>query len=129
VICVVDTHALVWYFLDSDRLSRTARALLKDGLNRIIIPTIVLAELKYLHHRGRVSVSYDALMEVIEADPRCELYPFDHDILSRLPVELEIHDGIICATALSLAAVSGDDVKVVTRDAEVTASGLVATIW
>lgn len=124
--CVVDTHALIWYFLDSDRLGHGARVVLKDGANRIVIPTIVLAELRHLHHRGRIGVSYDELMEVIEADARCELYSFDQDVLSRLPVELETHDGIICATALILTTVSGETV---TRDAQIVGSGLVETIW
>ena len=127
--CVVDTHALIWYFLDSDRLGQEARTCLKDESNRIVIPTIVLAELRHLHHRGRINVSYDELMEVIEADPRCELHSFDQDVLTRLPVELEIHDGIICATARVLSTASGETVKVVTRDAQIIACGLVETIW
>jgi PIN domain nuclease of toxin-antitoxin system len=129
VTCVVDTHALVWYLLDSDRLGRHARALLKEESSRIVIPTIVLAELKYLHHRQRITVSYAEVMDAVETDPRCELYSFDSDVLARLPLELEIHDGIICATALALTADSGDTVKVVTRDARITGCGLVATVW
>ena len=45
---LVDTHALVW-FLDGDRrLSQDARALLRDESNPLVVPTIVLAEVKYL---------------------------------------------------------------------------------
>jgi hypothetical protein len=51
------------------------------------------------------------------------------DVVNQLPVDLEIHDAIICATAGVCARETGEPPKVMTRDAAITASGFVETIW
>jgi PIN domain nuclease of toxin-antitoxin system len=127
--CVVDTHALVWHLSDSDRLGRNAGRMLRDPSSRIVIPTIVLAELRYLHHRGRISVSYSTVMESTEGDDRCTLFPLTEPVLRLLPVELEIHDAIICATALLLQRTCDESVKVLTQDREIVNSKIVETVW
>ena len=43
MVCVADTHALVWYLSASARLGKRAAALLERQDSRIVIPTIVLA--------------------------------------------------------------------------------------
>ena len=42
---------------------------------------------------------------------------------------LDIHDGIIVATALMAASTHGQPVALITRDAQITASGVVPVIW
>ena len=47
---VTDTHSLVWYFTDDQRLSKKAlksfESTVKEG--QIIVPTVVLAEILFL---------------------------------------------------------------------------------
>jgi len=50
---VVDTHALIWFISRDPRLGNRARAILRDPDVRLIIPAIVLAEIKYLAYRDR----------------------------------------------------------------------------
>ena len=54
---VADTHAAVWYLLDSPRLSRAARermALTIAGGDPIFIPSICIVELVYLVEKARI---------------------------------------------------------------------------
>ena len=44
---VVDTHALAWYLDDDPRLGAKAEAILDNRRVRIIVPVIVLTEIKY----------------------------------------------------------------------------------
>jgi hypothetical protein len=50
-------------------------------------------------------------------------------IVDRLPTTLNIHDAIIVATALIYRDVLGESVALITRDAEIIASGLVPVHW
>jgi len=129
MVCVVDSHALVWYLTDSPRLSRKAAELLEAADSEIIVPTIVLAELKYLHHRNRIPLSLGAVRSLLRTDDRCSFVPLTDEIVDLLPVGLEIHDGIICATALVLERIHAAPVTVVTCDREITSAKLVETIW
>ncbi len=56
---VVDTHALVWFLAHDSRLSEKARTVLQDPTVRLIIPAIVLAEIKYLSSKGRFAQTLD----------------------------------------------------------------------
>jgi PIN domain nuclease of toxin-antitoxin system len=53
-IYVVDTHALAWYLDDDPRLGSQAELVLDNDDVRLIIPAIVLAEIKYLAHKNRL---------------------------------------------------------------------------
>ena len=46
-----------------------------------------------------------------------------------IPGNLEMHDGIIVATALLIQDSSDEDVAVITRDRAIRDSGLVETVW
>ena len=54
---VLDTHTLIWYLTGNPRLGPTLRQLLEQPDTQIAVPTIVLAELKHLQSRKRVSLS------------------------------------------------------------------------
>lgn len=129
MVCVIDTHALVWYLTDDKRLGKRAAAMLDRPDTRIVVPVIVLAELKYLHQRSRISLSFSAVQTIISADERCAVYPVNEEIVDLLPLELDIHDAIICATALACRRASGEDTVVLTKDRAITDSGLVSTAW
>lgn len=126
---VVDTHALIWFLERNRRLSRAARAALSDNRAEVVVPTIVLAEIAWLHPRRSVPVDpMEALGYVTDA-PNSYLYPLDEGIVSRLPATLDIHDAIITATALVFRDVLGKRTAVVSRDAEIQSSGLVEVVW
>jgi len=123
---VVDTHTLVWFLSRSPRLSRAAHAILRDPSVRLIIPVIVLAEIKYLGNRGRFAQTLDDILHVISADPRCFVYPLDLKVVQQAPAVLDIHDSLIVGTALAQStAVDG----ILTCDEAITKSGLAPVIW
>jgi len=128
MVCVIDTHALVWYLTDDKRLGKQAAELLDRPDTRIVVPVIVLAELKYLHRRSRISLSFSAVLTIIGADERCSVYPVK-EVVDLLPLDLDIHDAIICATALVCRRAIGEDTVVLTKDQAITDSGLVSTVW
>src|SRR5687767_9187174 len=97
---VTDTHPLVWFLDGNPRLSSAARGALQGPASRIVIPTMVLAEVNYLSDRGRIGVDLPTVLAHARATTNCELSPLDERIASLLPAGLDIHDGIIVATAL-----------------------------
>jgi PIN domain nuclease of toxin-antitoxin system len=85
---IVDTHALAWFVSRDPRLSDKARTILRDPNVRLIIPAIVLAEIKYLAHKGRLTQTLDEVLRVIGSDPRCTIYPIDLSVVSKAPFGL-----------------------------------------
>ena len=123
---VVDTHALTWYLDDDPRLGSQAEAVLDNADVRVIIPAIVLAEIKYLAHKGRLTQSLDEVLRVINSDPRYTIYPVDLSVVSKAPLGLDIHDSLIVGTALvQREAITA----ILTQDEAITSSGLVPTLW
>ena len=123
---IVDTHALAWFVSRDLRLSAKARTVLRDPNVRLIIPAIVLAEIKHLAHKGRLTQSLDEVLRVINSDPRCTIYPVDLSVIIKAPLGLDIHDSLIVGTALvQREAITG----ILTRDEAITSSGLVPTLW
>ena len=127
---IIDTHALVWFLEQSPKLGKNAKNVFLDNDSILIIPTIVLAEIKFLFGKNRFSTSLEEVFTVIENDPRCIVQPMDIDVVSMLPIKLEIHDAIITATALLFKGNPYfEDVEIITKDEEILKSKLVKTIW
>ena len=127
---IIDTHALVWFLEQSPKLGKNAKSVFFDDDSTLIIPTIVLAEIKFLFGKKRFSTSLEEVFTVIENDPRCIVQPMDIDVVSMLPIKLEIHDAIITATALLFKGNPYfEDVEIITKDEEILKSKLVKTIW
>jgi len=123
---VVDTHALAWYLDNDPRLGSQAEAILDNADIRLIIPSIILAEIKYLAHKGRLTQTLDEVLRVINSDPRCIIYPIDLSVVNKAPLGLDIHDSLIIGTALvQREIVSG----ILTRDEAIASSSLVPTLW
>ena len=129
MIHVVDTHALLWYLEGSNRLSGPARGVLATSLDPLVVPAIVLGEARYAIDRKRTTVTWDELLGAIEGDHRFHVHPLDLDILRRLPVGLEMHDAIICATAAAYQEASGEAVPLISKDRRIRDSGLAQTAW
>jgi PIN domain nuclease of toxin-antitoxin system len=129
LINVVDTHALVWYFEGTDELGVEAGRILADESSALVVPTIVLAEAKYLATRKQLAVTRPHILERVKFDSRFQVVDFDLSLVERFDARLEMHDAIICATALLLAESVGEESQVLTRDRNIVASGLVPTVW
>lgn len=128
---ILDTHTFLWYIADDPRLGTTAGALLDDPANELILPAIVLAEACFIVEQGKVDLGLVDLLEAIDSDIRILFVPLDRVIVERtttLTTIREMHDRQIVATALVLAD-QGEDVTVLTRDQNITTSGLVKVIW
>ena len=101
----VDTHALVWYLDKSlnHKLSRKALTAIRAGeADTVYLSVVVLMEMLYLIEKGRVKLSFDALLKRIEESTNYHIVPFDIELLhiAKTVEELEFHDGLIVATAL-----------------------------
>ena len=126
---VMDTHALVWFLEGSLRLGTAARNALSDTAAPVVVPTIVLAEITFLYARHRIAIDLPHVLAHIASAANCLVYPLDGAVVERLPTTLNIHDAIIVATALVFRDVLSERTAVVTKDADITASGLVDVLW
>lgn len=121
---VTDTHALIWYINgklpeEIDEIFMQA----EKGKCIIFIPTIVLAECKYLVKHRKIELDFPELLRKIEISKNFLPVPFDFRILKLMPDEIfDIHDQIIVATTKILNA------KLITRDEEIKNSGLVEVV-
>jgi PIN domain nuclease of toxin-antitoxin system len=126
---VADTHALFWYFTASPLLGPQANAAFdeaKNGRALIYIPAIVLAELYFLNEKQQRPIDYSATFALITQSAQFVLLPFEPiDTLDfdKDKAVTDIHDRMIIGVARRLNA------TLLTRDLQVTNSGLVATTW
>ena len=54
---LLDTHALLWWLFDDRRLSKRARALLRDPQQRILVSSASAWEIATKHRLGRLDVA------------------------------------------------------------------------
>lgn len=129
---IVDTHALIWFLEGNSRLGLSAKIILSDPNNELILPAIALAEAAWIIERGRTSIpSTEALFRILKSDPRISVYPLDQDVINQsasLSAVGEMHDRQIVATALLLQH-QGESITLLTCDQNITASGLVSITW
>lgn len=129
---VADTHAAVWYLLNSPLLSTAAQAAMDTATNggdAIYVSAISLIEVTYLVEKNRLSnVALQRLEDALtQASSGVMAVPIDVAIAQTLSRVLrdevaDMPDRIIAATALHL------DLPLVTRDGKIRASN-VTTIW
>jgi PIN domain nuclease of toxin-antitoxin system len=129
MIHVADTHALVWFLEGSDRLSAVARQAMQSPDAEIVVPSIVLAEIVHLYGRRCIGIDLTTVLEHVSRTDNCTIYPLDETVVERLPIELDIHDAVIVATALVFRDVLGKDVALITKDARIRQSNVVKTVW
>jgi len=126
---VADAHAIAWFVTADRHMSDMAREALQNvGPQgpKVLVPTIVMAELAWLAEKRRVRVGVAELFGYVGATEGWEVVPFGLSVLDEfvsVGPGLEMHDRVIVATARVHNA------AVVTSDADITASGLVQTIW
>jgi hypothetical protein len=97
-----------------------------------VLPATAYGEVCWIVERGRTNIpSVSLLRASLEADPRFTVYPLDRAVVDRshsLTMIRERHDRQIAATALVLAD-RGEQVALITRDEDITASGVVPVLW
>ena len=125
---VTDAHAIVWYFMDDPRLSQKARQAFEQTITVgvIIIPTIVLAEIMYISQKGRISITFEETLSLIETYENFRIAALEIDILkvaASIDDDLEMHDKLIVSTALYF------DAHLITKDEQITQSRIINTIW
>lgn len=126
---VADTHALLWWFTDSPRISLKASAIFEQcekGESIIFIPSIVIAEALSIFDKKRLSFDFKNLFKKIKASENFVLIALDYPILEKMVALKEIpelHDKIIVSTAKYLK------VPIVTKDKILQDLPSIKTIW
>lgn len=126
---VTDTHPWVWFLTASPRLSQKAKSILSDPSNLIILPSIVMMEIKYLYQHKRITLSFEEALQQVETSENILLHPLDISVVTIAPISLDIHDAIIVGTAIQTAGEFAQTVSLVTIDKAITDSNLVPVIW
>lgn len=130
---VADTHAIIWFLRNSQRLSDNAAAAMDSAIQAnlpIHIASISLVEMVYLTERGKIpTAAFEQLMVTLdEPTSAFEVVPLDLTItlalasIDRATVP-EMPDRIIAATAQSLG------LPLVTRDHRIQNLSTLTTIW
>jgi PIN domain nuclease of toxin-antitoxin system len=126
---VTDSHSLIWYLLDSPKLSFNANKVFKkieDGKAQLLIPAIVIAEIIYIVQSGKVQADLDALLLRVQESDNFQISPLGLDELICLKEQTEIpemHDRFIVCEALLNKA------KIITKDKVIKDSGVVEVVW
>jgi PIN domain nuclease of toxin-antitoxin system len=130
---VADTHAIIWYLVEPERLSQVALDAIEGTIaagDPVYISAISLIEICYLIEKHRIAS--DLLQRILvvlnEPDPSLIVVPIDLAIsiaiknIDRDTVP-DLPDRIIAATALHL------NLPLITRDRKIQAERAIITIW
>jgi len=127
--CVADTHALLWWFTDSPKISPKAAEIFEQcekGDNIIFIPAIVIAETLSIFDKKRISFDFKKLFKKINDRENFIIIALDYQILQKM-IDLkdvpELHDKIIVSTAKYL------NLPIITKDEFLHNIPNVKTIW
>ncbi|MDD5473089.1 MAG: hypothetical protein PHU34_02965 [Candidatus Methanoperedens sp.] len=85
-IFVTDTHALLWYLTDDEKLGIRAREVFEKadtGEVDIVIPTTVLAEALFITEKHRVDIQFIDIIENIQNSSNYLLHPLDIDVIMK----------------------------------------------
>jgi PIN domain nuclease of toxin-antitoxin system len=125
---VIDTQAIIKFLNGVKVISDSIDQILKKadaGVNIIVIPSIVIFEIAYLHEKGRVPVSIGDIESIISGSLNYVEEPLTLDII-RSAFEItdipELHDRLIAGTARSL------DLPLITNDPVILDSTFVQCI-
>lgn len=74
---LLDTHALIWWLLDTPRLSRTAYAAIESEENEVFVSAASAWEVTTKHRLGRLSVAGELALDFAGAIAREGFRPLD----------------------------------------------------
>jgi PIN domain nuclease of toxin-antitoxin system len=130
---ICDTHILLFWAHEPERLTATARQALEKGRTHgeLAIADITLWELALLHQRGRLvlpaDVTADFYLKQLLAALRLQILPITPEIALLSRSDLFLHgdpaDRLIGATALQLGA------PLITADAKLRALPELHSVW
>ncbi len=126
---VVDTHSLIWYLLDSSKLSSNADQVfqeIENGKAELIIPAIVIAEIIFLVQKGKIEADLDDLLMKIDESENFQVSTLGLNELLCLKEQTgipEMHDRFIVCEALLKKA------KTITKDKKIRDSNIVEVVW
>lgn len=126
---IADTHSLLWYLTDDNRLSKDANLIFEEtekGEHLIIVPTIVLVESLDVIEKKRVTYDFDLVLQSIEDNENYIIWDLDLEVVNQM-IKIknvrELHDRIIVAIAKLC------DAGLITKDGEITEAKEVNTRW
>ncbi len=61
---LLDSHALLWWWFDPDRLSTAVRELLSDPATPVLVSSASVLELSLKHHQGKLPELSDAIADL-----------------------------------------------------------------
>ena len=126
---IADTHSLLWYLTDDNRLSKDANLIFEEtekGEHLIIVPTIVLVESLDVIEKKRVTYDFDLVLQSIEDNENYIIWDLDLEVVNQM-IKIknvrELHDRIIVAISKLC------DAGLITKDGEITEAKEVNTRW
>lgn len=129
MVYVLDTHPLIWLVGQSPLLSPAAFTAISDPTALLVVPTMCLVEIQYLASKKRIPVTFEQIEQRLRNTPNAEIYPLDEEVVSKIPIGLDIHDAVIAATALVYRDLRQLPTTLITKDGKITSSGLIQTLW
>jgi PIN domain nuclease of toxin-antitoxin system len=129
MVYVLDTHPVIWFLEKSPRLSTNAKSVLNDANAELVLPTIALLEIQSLYAKNRIQVSPEDVRHDLISLTNCLIYPLDEQVVSLCPDSLNIHDSIIVGTALVYRDIYKQSISLITKNGEITKSGIIQTLW
>ena len=129
MIYVLDTHPMIWFVSRDPRLSPAAKTAMLNPASALVVPTMALVEVQFLYAKRRIPVAPAAIRQKILGSANCKIHPLDEQVVSQIPTSLNIHDSIIVATALVYRDIFHQPVTLITKDSEISRSGLIQTLW
>ena len=61
---LLDSHALLWWWFDPDRLSGAVRSVLSDAENQVLVSAASVWELSLKHHQGKLPELASAIADL-----------------------------------------------------------------
>jgi PIN domain nuclease of toxin-antitoxin system len=130
---VADTHTIIWYITEPNKLSNDASTALDKAINDgnfIYLSAISLVEICYLVEKGKLpAIVLQRLTEVL-TEPEAEIAIVPLDLAIGLTIQNldrdtvpDMPDRIIAATAYHLK------LPLITRDRKIQALQNIQTIW